>query len=173
MANQSKHSLFLSEFSKSQTRLYAFILMIVHNDSEADEIFQETATLLWEQFDKFEAGTSFGAWAVSIAKIKVLEHLRQNKKNRILFKPELYQELSVLAEPESSDVDHRIKALRTCFQRLDRSCRSLLSLRYQKNLSIKEIAQQKGVSAGITYRKLSKVFGMLRKCVERTMVQWE
>lgn len=173
MVNQSKHSLFLSEFSKSQTRLYAFILMIVHNDSEADEIFQETAALLWEQFDKYEAGTSFGAWAVSIAKFKVLEHLRQNRKNRVLFQPDLYLELSDLAVPESTEVDHRIKALRTCFQRLDRSYRSLLSLRYQKNLSIKTIAEQKGVSAGIMYRKLSKVFSLLRQCVERTMVQWE
>jgi RNA polymerase sigma-70 factor (ECF subfamily) len=173
MANQSKHSLFLSEFSRSQTRLYAFILMIVHNESEADEIFQETSALLWEQFDRFEPGTSFGAWAVSIAKLKVLEYLRQNKKNRTLFKPEMYQELSGLAEPASSDVDHRIKALRTCFQRLDRPCRLLLSLRYQKNLSIKKIARQKGVSAGVMYRKLSKIFSMLRQCVERTMVQWE
>lgn len=173
MAGQSKHSLFLNQFSKSQTRLYAFILMIVHNDSDADEIFQETSALLWEQFDKFEAGTSFGAWAVSIAKIKILEYLRQNKKKRTLFKPELYQELSVLAEPESSDVDHRLKALRTCFQKLDRSCRSLLSLRYQKNLSIKKIAEQKDIPAGVMYRKISKIFNMLRKCMERTMVQWE
>lgn len=171
--DESKHSQFLREFSKSQSRLSTFILMIVHNSHDADEIFQETASLLWEQFDKFEPGTSFGAWAVSIAKIKVLEHLRHNKKKRTLFKPDLYQELSVLAEPACSDLDRRSNALRTCFQRLDRSCRSLLSLRYQKNLSITQIARQKGVSAGIMYRKLSKILGMLRTCVENTMVQWE
>jgi RNA polymerase sigma-70 factor (ECF subfamily) len=173
MPEKSKHNLFLSLFSQKQNRIYAFILMLVHNDSDADEIFQETAALLWEQFDRFEDGTNFGAWAVSIAKIKVLEYLRQNRKNRHLFNPEFYDELSTLAEPASSQVDRRLAALRTCFQRLDRSCRSLLSLRYQKNLSIQQIARQKGVSAGMMYRKLSKIFGMLRNCVEHITVQCE
>lgn len=173
MDEHSKHSLFLREFSKSQTRLSTFILMIVHNSHDADEIFQETASLLWEQFDKFEPGTNFGAWAVSIAKFKVLEYLHQNKRKRALFTSELYQELSILAEPASSDTDHRSKALQNCFYKLDRSCRSLLSLRYQKNLSVKKIAEKKGVSTGVMYRKISKVFNLLRRCIERTMVQWE
>lgn len=173
MPEKSKHNLFLSLFAQKQNRLYAFILMIVHNESDADEIFQETAALLWEQFDKFEVGTNFGAWAVSIAKFKVLEYLRQNRKSRRLFTQDLYEELTALAEPASSNVDRRLGALRTCFQRLDRTCRSLLTLRYQKNLSIQQIAQQKGVSAGAMYRRLSKVFGMLRTCVERTTVQYE
>lgn len=173
MDEHSKHNLFLREFSKSQSRLSTFILMIVHNSHDADEIFQETASLLWEQFDRFEPGTNFGAWAVSIVKFKVLEYLRQNRKKRNLFKPELYQELSVLAEPESSDTENRTKALQTCFYKLDRSCRSLLSLRYQKNLSVKKIAEKEGVSTGVMHRKMSKIFNLLRRCIERTIVQWE
>jgi DNA-directed RNA polymerase specialized sigma24 family protein len=78
-----------------------------------------------------------------------------------------------LAEAEFPALDERLKALGGCFQKLDRSCRALLFLRYQKNLSIGDIAQQKGVSAGVLYRKISKVFNSLRLCVERTMVQWE
>jgi RNA polymerase sigma-70 factor (ECF subfamily) len=173
MSSPAQHSLFLNLFSKTQTRLYAFILMIVHNDNDAEEIFQETSAILWEQFDRFEPGTNFGAWAVSIAKIKVLEYLRQKKKRQAFFNQELYQELSELAEAEFPALDERLKALGGCFQKLDRSCRSLLFLRYQKNLSIGDIAQQKGVSAGVLYRKISKVFNSLRLCVERTMVQWE
>ena len=173
MSNHSKHSLFLSLFSKSQTRLYAFILMVVHNDNDADEIFQEVSSLLWEQFDKFQEGTNFGAWAVSIAKFKVLEYLRQNKKNRTLFQRDVYEELSILAQPESAGIDLRLKAFKGCLQKLDRSCRSLLSLRYQKNLSMKEIARQKGIAMGVLYRKISNVLGSLRKCVERTLVQWD
>ncbi len=48
MSSPAQHSLFLNLFSKTQTRLYAFILMIVHNDNDAEEIFQETSSLLWE-----------------------------------------------------------------------------------------------------------------------------
>ena len=116
--------------------------------------------------DKFEEGTNFGAWAVAIAKIKVLEYLRLNKKKRDLFQSEMYQDLSTLAETQSVNVDHRLSALQSCYYRLERSSRSLLTLRYQKNLTVKKIAQQKGVPVGAMYRKLSKVFNMLRRCIE-------
>jgi RNA polymerase sigma-70 factor (ECF subfamily) len=103
MSSPAQHSLFLNLFSKTQTRLYAFILMIVHNDNDAEEIFQETSAILWEQFDRFEPGRIRGMGG-SIAKIKVLEYLRQKKKRQAFFNQELYQELSELAEAEFSGV---------------------------------------------------------------------
>jgi RNA polymerase sigma factor (sigma-70 family) len=110
---------------------------------------------------------------VAIAKYKVMEYLRSKKNRQMLFNADLYQELAGMAEGESAVVEARMKALRSCFQKLDRSCRSLLFLRYQKNLSMNAIAEQKGVSAGVLYRKMSKLFGLLRACIERTAVQWE
>ena len=157
MAEESKHSRFLSLFAKTQVRLYSYILMVVHSSVHADDIFQETSALLWEHFDKYEEGTNFGAWAVSIAKNKVLEHLRRSKKNRAFSRIDLYEELAVLAEPESTDDELRLKAFRSCLYKLSRPDRLLLSLRYDKDFSVKKIAEQQGLAAGVMYRKLSKL----------------
>lgn len=171
MNKEKNHRLFLELYSKSQPRLYSFILMLVHSNHDADEIFQETSSLLWEKFDHYEEGTNFGAWATAIAKLKVLEYLRHYKDPKHHFNVQLIQNIAAVAESESEKVNERLTLLRGCLFKLDRMNRSLLSLRYQKNISVKEMAQRKGVSTGVMYRKLTKILNALRKCIHLSMVR--
>ena len=171
MNKDKNHRLFLDLYSKSQARLYSFILMLVHSSHDADEIFQETSSFLWEKFDQYQEGTNFGAWATAIAKIKVLEYLRKNKNNKHRFNIELVQNIADVAGPESGNVTRRLEFLKGCLFKLDRINRSLLSLRYQQNVPVKEIAQRKGVSTGVMYRKLTKILDTLRKCINLARLQ--
>ena len=147
--------------------------MIVHNPHDAEELLQDTASILWEQFDRYQEGTSFGAWAITVAKIKAFEYLRENKKKRLLLKNETYKRISELAEPTSTDTADHIEAIRDCLEKLDNSCRSLLSMRYKKNLQIKEISKITHKSPGVLYKTLSRVLDNLRDCIKRTMKQQE
>ncbi|MEN8128219.1 MAG: sigma-70 family RNA polymerase sigma factor [Planctomycetota bacterium] len=167
----NSHRRFLDLYSKVQPRLYSFIMMLVQSNHDADEIFQETSALLWDKFDQYQEGTNFGAWAVSIAKYQVFDYLRKNKKYKRRLSPEMLQGIADIAEAESGGINERIQVLRGCLYKLDRMNRSLLSLRYQQNVSVEQIAQRKGVSTGVIYRKLTKIFGVLRKCINLSMVQ--
>ncbi len=169
MAEKSDHRRFLELYAKSQPRVYSFILMLVRSNHDADEIFQETSALLWEKFDQYQEGTNFGAWAVTIAKYQVFDYLRKSKKYQHRLSLEMIQDISDIAEPEAEAVDGRLQILRNCLYKLDRLNRSLLSLRYQQNVSVKEIAQRKGVSTGAMYRRLTKVFEVLRRCINRSI----
>ena len=171
MTRKSNHRRFLDLYSKSQPRLHSFILMLVRSNHDADEIFQETSALLWEKFDQFQEGTNFGAWAVSIAKFQVFEYFRKSKKNKHHLDSGMLQDIADLAESESANVDKRLQALKGCLYKLDRINRSLLSLRYQQNISVKEIARREAVSTGVMYRRISKIFGILRKCIILSMAQ--
>jgi len=42
-----------------QKGIYAFILFLLISPSDADDILQETLTVMWKKFDEFESGTSF------------------------------------------------------------------------------------------------------------------
>ena len=55
----------------SQSRIYAYILMLVHNHNDAEDLLQETASILWEKFDEYIPEKSFAAWAVGIARNKI------------------------------------------------------------------------------------------------------
>lgn len=163
-----KSTRFFRLYTGVQPRLYSFLLMMIHNSSDAEELMQETASIMWEQFDRYQEGTNFAAWAITIARIKAFTHLRANKK-ALLFQKDVYQRISVQAEITSSDASERVNALKSCLDKLDKSNSSLLSMRYKRNLSIAEMSKITGKSINVIYKTLSRVLGNLRECIRRTV----
>ena len=74
---------FVSLLTASQRRLYAFICTLVIDRTDADEVLQETNLALWEQAERFEAGTNFLAWSCRIAHYKVLKLRDTAKRHRV------------------------------------------------------------------------------------------
>jgi len=68
---------FLALLVPNQMRIQAFILTLVPNVADAEDIYQETVYVMWDKISTFEIGTDFVAWAVTIAKFKILELLRR------------------------------------------------------------------------------------------------
>ena len=163
-----KSTRFFRLYAVVQPRLYSFLLMVIHNSSDAEELMQETASILWEQFDRYQEGTNFNAWAITIAKIKAFEHLRKNKK-ALLFQKNTYEEISVQAEATSSDASGHIDALKHCLEKIDKFHSSLLTMRYKRNISIAEMSKITGKSINVLYKTFSRVIGNLRKCIRRTV----
>ena len=53
-------------------RIYAFILGMVANYQDAEDIFQQTILIMWSKFDRYERGTSFTSWGATVAKYEIL-----------------------------------------------------------------------------------------------------
>ena len=70
---KSEH--FFRLYNAAQKRIYAYLLIMVHNHSDAEDLHQETASVLWERFDEFDKSKSFTAWAIGIARNKALDYL--------------------------------------------------------------------------------------------------
>jgi len=158
---------FIRLYTEIQSKLYFYILAMIHNRSDADDVFQETVVTLWNSFGKYEEGKSFGAWAVGIARNKVFDYLRANKKNKKLFDDSVYEELSELAQNKSEDVSDRHQILGSCVNKLKESDHKLLTLRYHKSVSIKDISKMTGRSSDSLYKSMARVITQLRKCMKR------
>src|SRR5205814_6679679 len=63
---------FIRLMTRHERLVYGYILSLVPNWADADEILQETNIRLWEEFEKFQAGTNFAAWAIRVAHFQVL-----------------------------------------------------------------------------------------------------
>ena len=163
-----KSARFFRLYTGVQPRLYSFLLMMIHNSSDAEELVQETASIMWEQFDRYQEGTNFAAWAITIARIKAFDHLRTNKR-AMLFQKDIYDRISVQAEETSSDASGHMDALKYCLDKVDKPYSSLLSMRYKRNLSISEMSKITGKSINVIYKTLSRVLGNLRKCIRKTV----
>ncbi len=174
MAEKDNKSVrFFSLYTTVQGRVYAFLMMLLHNRNAAEELLQETAATMWEKFDTFREGENFGAWAIAIARNKAFEYLRSNKKMKMLFSEECYQTMCDKASESSADFHARLNALEQCIRKLEHDQRQLLQLRYQDNVPVKEISQQIGGSPRLVYKRLVGIFELMRVCIQRTVAQQE
>ena len=160
-------------YDRVHDRLYAFLLILVHNQSDAEDLLQETASTMWEQFDRFEEGTNFGAWAVSIARIKALEFLRKNKRTRMVFEEKYYDLISDQARQSTENQADRIEAMQYCLEKLPEKDRNLLTMRYKKNIPLKRISQITGRSSSGICQSFARIIVMLRSCMTRRLAGQE
>jgi RNA polymerase sigma-70 factor (ECF subfamily) len=161
------HALFFSLFVPNQESLYRYILSLCANYQDADDILQETATVMWEKFDTFNREGNFLSWAIRIANYKIL-NFRKKKKNCLL-------DASTLAAIESEAVQdvERERAwgetLRRCLLNLRDADRRLVAMRYEHNRPLTEIAQSLGRSVNGLYNAMSRIHHSLRLCIQRTL----
>lgn len=168
-----KSAKFFSLYTSIHGRLYSYIMMMVHNQAVAEDLLQETAVIMWENFETFQEGTNFGAWAVRIARNKTLEFLRENKNTKKLFRDEFYNRVSAVAEDSTQNFSQRMKALDECMKKLSKPDQNILRLRYKNNVPIKNISVRTGWPVSTLYHRLSRIYGVLRSCISRTLAQQE
>lgn len=165
----TKESVFFELFMNCQKSIYAYILSSVHNYADANDLFQETATVLWQKFDEFEQDSNFLAWGISIARNMVRNYFKKHKCSRLQFDDNLAQNIENKTIAKLKDYDPRIESLRECFKKLSGSNRQLMKLRYEEGLTIKLIATRLGKPLQGMYKYMARLHNALQECVEKTM----
>ena len=165
----SKNDRFFRLYTAVSNRIFSYLLVVVHNRDNAEELAQETATLLWSKFDEYEEGTNFGAWAIAIARLKALEFLRKRKNSQMIFDDSFYDSVSKHTVKSSEDLSSQTEALKHCLEKLSEIQLKLLSMRFKKNLSIKKISQLTGRPLGSLYHYYSSLIRGLRDCINKRL----
>ena len=170
--NDNKPKAFVALWSAHARRVYSYILTLVANWADADDIFQETSTTLWEKIEEFEPGSDFGAWACRIAYFKVLSHTQD--KRRVEPSDEFFFE-AVQAETDEmhGELDARFRALQNCLEKLTPRDRELIEIRYQANRSPKQVAERLGRTVVGIYKSLRRIHETLFECIGRQVAQEE
>lgn len=162
---------FVELFTKHQKRIFAYILSLVSNHSDAEDLLQQTAGDMWKMFGRYERGTNFLSWAFTVAKFRVLKYRReQNKKLRIL-DDALFQKISdeLLSRNDQEDRQH---ALEGCLKRLSESERTLLRLHYEEGQTYKSIAEKYNYAYRRIYTVMSRIHVSLHDCILQTLLVW-
>lgn len=167
----SKSARFFKLYTGVSSRIYSYLLIMVHNKDNAEELVQETATVLWSKFDEYNEGSSFGAWAIAIARLKALEFLRKRQNSQMIFDDRFYELVSDRAAKSSEVLPDHIEALRKCLEKLSENQMKLLSMRFKRDISIKKISQITGRSLGSLYHLFSKLTMGLRECIDKQLLQ--
>lgn len=164
-----KSDYFFQLYIKNQRRIYAYILMLVPNVSDAEDILQQVSSFMWERFDTFEPGTSFGAWAVRIARNFIFDHYKRKRRSKIIFSGEMLEIFAERAAESVGQVDNRVDVLQKCLGELRETDRKLMKIRYEEGLKIKEIAKRIGRPVGGLYKTINRIHNLLLKCIRHNI----
>ncbi len=150
--------------------LAAYVYSLVPRAADADDILQECKVTMWKQFERFEAGTNFRAWARKIATNQILNYRRSEKRRPGSAIDESFIE-AVAAEIDrrAHDLEHRADALRSCLHKLPEPHRKIIVWRYYEDCGIEEIAAKSQRSPEAVYRLLSRIREALNECVSKTL----
>src|SRR5947199_7816436 len=81
----AKGKAFLRLFLQNERRLYAYIVTLLPNRTDADDVLQEASLVMWDKFDDQHPPDDFAAWGCRIAYYKVLDFCKKRHRSRVLF----------------------------------------------------------------------------------------
>ena len=166
-----KAKLFLRLFLQNQRRIYAYVLTLLPNRADADDVFQEASLVLWDKFDEDSPPDDFAAWGCRIAYFKVLDFCKKHQRSRVLFSQAMLERVAETAVEQSAtlQLDERREALAGCLGKLAARDRDLLAARFADGATVQSTAEQVGRSADAVYKALARIRRALFDCVTHTL----
>lgn len=164
-----KHSKYIELLMSNRNTIYRFILAMVPNAVDAEDILQETSKLIWQKFEDYETGTSFKNWAITIARYKVLEYYRSKQRNKVAFSSQTIEAISdYLSEnKDKENQGEKLRTLKKCISKLTDKDRELIQQKYTQSITTKQLAIQYGRSVSGLYSTLARIHKMLVDCVHQ------
>lgn len=158
---------FLNRIVAVQPRLRAYIRMMVFNPSDVGDILQEAVAAGWEHYGEYDAARSFDAWLMGIARNRIYEYQRDQKRRA----HPLSQEVLELIESETDDLDETTSqiedALESCLGKLSAEDYQLVRTRYERSESNREASRLLGISESTVSRALNRIYARLLICIKQ------
>src|SRR3954453_1657098 len=121
---------FVRLLGQNQRRIFLYVMSLVPDCNDAEEIIQETNLVLWREFSRFQPGTNFAAWACKVAFHQVLAWRKRVRRDRLKFSAGFLEAVAEEASSASDALEERSQCLAHCIERLPEDRRKLLRLRY-------------------------------------------
>jgi RNA polymerase sigma-70 factor (ECF subfamily) len=161
--------------SRYQNRLYRFLLRLVHDRSEAEDLFQQTWIHVAEKIPRFDPNRNFDAWLFTVARNLAIDYLRRIRPSS-LDQPVSDDESQgtaldrlVAKEPAALDrvlENERASRLGTALDELPLVYREVMTLRFEEEMKIEEIAQVLSVPLSTVKSRLRRSLEQMRNTLE-------
>ena len=168
--------------SRNQSKLFSYILFVVHDQDLANDIFQETfvkvITKLQER--KYVDSGKFSAWIMRIAHNVIMDWYRDNRAQNIVEATE-DNDLSNINSNNCLDynIEDRyineqvLRDVKKMMNLLPPTQREIVFMRFYKEMSFKEIAETTGVSINTALGRMRYAILNLRRMAKKSKMSLE
>ncbi|MEX2382379.1 MAG: sigma-70 family RNA polymerase sigma factor [Opitutales bacterium] len=154
-------------------RVRAFLYQRCPYPDVVDETAHETFIWVFDHLDRYQIGTRFGSWVISVAHFKLkaaLEASRRRSRNQKNWfeDVQLHQEDPVEGR-EDEMLAQRLKTLEHCLEKLPTRAAELIRMRYWSKLPFDHLADRLKQSAASLRVTLHRTRAVLRDCMEQNL----
>lgn len=136
---------------------YGYVFNRVGKKEEAEDLTSEIWLAVLEGLPKFAAASTFKNWLFGIVKHKIMDFYQEKYKIK---KIPLVEEIILAVGDEEINKDDKEKKVTSLLAKLPKNYREVLSLRFLKGYTTREIAEELGLTVNnikvIQYRALRK-----------------
>ncbi|NWF99817.1 MAG: sigma-70 family RNA polymerase sigma factor [Thermoanaerobaculaceae bacterium] len=139
--------------------IYRLAVSFTRRRSEAEDLTQEVYLRLWQNLHRWEAGTSFRAWAFRVARNLFIDAYRRavHERKATWVDPEFLEGLPGSDDPHALAVRRqRLELARAALARLPEELSRLLLLRDFADWSYEELAEELGLPLGTVKSRLNR-----------------
>jgi RNA polymerase sigma-70 factor (ECF subfamily) len=157
---------FVKEISTHKRHLKSYISQKVGEQSEVEEILQETLIAASQSLPTFKEESSFFTWLCGIANHEIADFYRKKKIKTFLFSrfPFLENLVSEALGPEEELLKKELrKEVKKTLSRLTEGYAQVLRLKYYQDLNMEQIAQKLGMTVKAVESRLSRAREAFRK----------
>ncbi len=164
--------------NRYKTRVYTYINNIVKNDDLADDIFQETFVKVITNIrqGRYSDDGKFASWIMRIAHNLSIDHYRQERSENTVTTDN--DEYDLLNKPEYSDlsieevlIDNQIREdVRRIVDALPDNQREVLTMRFYRDMSFKEIAEATNVSINTALGRMRYALMNMRRIARENRI---
>jgi RNA polymerase sigma-70 factor (ECF subfamily) len=168
-SNSRTQQEFLRVFLANEREIFRYVAALVPPTADAQEIVQQTAVVLWEKFDQYDASRPFAPWACRFALNIARQWMARRQRWKALLDGGIAQELAMRREQLRQEFDTRLVHLEHCLQKLPEKQRSLVDGYYFKQADVETLAGQARRTVDAVYKALQRIRQQLRDCMERSL----
>ncbi len=157
------------------SKIFSKCLSMLKNEAEAYDAKQEIFIKLITSLDKFRGKSKFSTWIYSITYNYCIDFLRRRKKMNNLFSDELENPPDTEAEevPDEYLTQMKVDQLRRVLEELAADDKAVLLMKYQAELSIREIAESLKISESAVKMRIKRAKERAKQIREQLYGQME
>jgi RNA polymerase sigma-70 factor (ECF subfamily) len=160
--------------ARYQNRIYRYLLRLVRQPVDAEDLFQQTWIRVAEKIMSFDTSRNFDAWLFALARNLALDHLRRMRPASLEEPSGQAPEDTMISRLASADpgpleqllAQERAGRLVEALENLPLSYREVLTLRFEEEMKIEEIALVLSTPTATVKSRLYRSLAELRQILE-------
>jgi RNA polymerase sigma-70 factor (ECF subfamily) len=158
--------------SRYQHRLYRYLLRLVREPAAADDLFQQTWLRVMEKIGRYDASRNFEAWLFSVAHHLAIDAWRGQRGESLEDGGDSGEAPSERLRTGDPDALERLldfergAMLAACMHELPAIHREVLTLRFEEDMKLEEIAEVAGIPLSTVKSRLRRALDGLRAAMD-------